>query len=144
MVAALEVWRGRSPRERDPARDPKVGVGGGVGKSAEWHCNATNYQEGSAQFQEMAAPQGVWIGQKFGILCNDLSKESRQHWGIEPAQKTLVGATTQVPHREKGGSILPQPWLLGAGSGEGHEGSPECLAACPWDALSLSGPYLLT
>jgi len=84
------------------------------------------------------------IGQKFGILCNDLSKESRQHWGIEPAQKTLVGATTQVPHREKGGSILPQPWLLGADSGEGHEGSPECLAACPWDALSLSGPYLLT
>lgn len=39
-------------------------------------------------------------GQRFGILCNDQPKESRQHWGIEPAQRALAGATTQVPHRE--------------------------------------------
>ena len=31
----------------------------GGGKGSGWHCHATSYQEGSAQPQEMAAPQGV-------------------------------------------------------------------------------------
>lgn len=56
-VADLERWLWGSPRGRDPARDPTGGWGGG--KDSGWHCHATSYQEGSAQPQEMAAPQGV-------------------------------------------------------------------------------------
>lgn len=37
--------------ERDPHRVGK--------KSSGWHCNAIHNQEGSAQQQEMSAPQGV-------------------------------------------------------------------------------------
>lgn len=49
-------WLWGSPRGRAPDRDPMGGVGG---ESFGWYCNATSYQEGSAQPQEMAAPQGV-------------------------------------------------------------------------------------
>lgn len=57
---------------------------GGGEESPLWHCNATSYQEGSAQPQKMSVPWGVeWgtPGQGFGILCSEQPKESRQGLG---------------------------------------------------------------
>lgn len=76
---------------------------GGGEESPRWHCNATSYQEGSAQPQKMSVPWGVeWgtPGQGFGILCSEQPKESTQDWGTEPARKALDGAATRVRHKE--------------------------------------------
>lgn len=68
-------------------------------------------------------------GQRFGILCNDQPKESRQHWGTEPAQGLWQGLFLRCP-TEKGREVAPptastvadrhQLW----GGSQGPGGSP--------------------
>ena len=101
--AALAQWPWGSPRGRDPARDPTEGGERALGGIAMPPATRRG-QHSPRKWQPHRESGWRTAGQRFGSLCNDPPKESKQHSGTEAARKTLAGAATQVPHREgKGG-----------------------------------------
>lgn len=125
-VAALEPWLWTSQGGNDPARDapPWGGGAGGRGEKARWHCNATSYQEGSAQPQKMSVPQGVEMGEplarglRFSAVTSlrragstGVQSQPRGFWqGLPPGSSTKKGRVVALTTAS---TVADRCWLWG-------------------------------
>lgn len=90
-VAALEQWLWSWPRGNDLARDtPHPPMGGGGGKPPRGIAmpSATRRGQHSPRKCQSHRESGQrTTGQRFGILCSDQPKESRQCWGYRASME---------------------------------------------------------
>lgn len=123
------LWsRGCGPAkvEMIPLETPLHGGGraGGRGEKARWHCNATSYQEGSAQPQKMSVPQGVEMGEplarglRFSAVTSlrragstGVQSQPRGFWqGLPPGSSTKKGRVVALTTAS---TVADRCWLWG-------------------------------
>ena len=92
---------------------PETPWEGSGGESFGWYRNATSYQEGSAQPQEMAAPQGVKLENRWPEVGESAMTGLRRAGSPGYRGSTEDSGRGRHPGEWRWHPPLPQPWLIG-------------------------------
>lgn len=109
-------WRpgavsGCGPRQGEGLQ-PETPWEGAGGESSGWYCNATSYQEGSAQPQEMAAPQGVTLENRWPEVWESAMTGLRRVGSPGYRASAEDSGRDRHPGEGRWNPPLPQPWLI--------------------------------